>query len=219
MEVKAPKCPNCSAPISYGTLKCKYCGAYLVLQNNALSLKTLTACPECDAPIGVGSFICVNCGKILTTNSKELDMLKMLQERIQFNQNKLLNSVFNIVRERLEPKEYIYFVIGTRGVFWKGTDKQAVVTNKRIVRYQNGKFSDIHYGDIVSISKPIDQTPRDFILAGSYSVVITTHEEDIPFLFSDLPTAEGFSREANLAYNNSTLKKKDINALLCFTKI
>jgi len=216
MTVKELKCPNCSAPIPPGTLKCQYCGSYLVVQNNALSLQSMTTCPECQAPIGGGSFICINCGKLLTNDSKELNIAKTMQKRIRFLQNRWINLLFQVVRERLEPEEYIFHVSGAKGGFLRGKDRQNVVTNKRIIRYHGGKFYVIQYDNIVTISDPIADFVGDMAF---YTVVVTTYQGDVSFLFSDLSTADGFSRTSSLAHDNLTFKKKDIMAFLCFADI
>lgn len=217
------KCPNCGASLSPQTKKCEYCGTHLTFQNNVLSFTNTIECPECRTLLGEGSFICVKCGKILSSDSETISILKGQQKRIRFMQDRLRQSiVFDVVKQRLESKEMIYHVTGRKRGLIFGQDLQFVVTDKRIIVYVNGIFSDILYENIVTVSQPIRVTVPDYDIGErtiGYQVIITTYEGDRPFMFNDYSLASHFSDAVNLGFGNHALKRKDITALLCFADV
>lgn len=217
------KCPNCGAPISPPTMRCRYCGTHLTLRDNIVTLKSLYKCPECGASVGIGSFICTSCGKVLTTDPRELKILRAEQKRIRFLHDERLNSLPEEVRRSLEPDEFVYSVIeGKEGVKY-GKKKQFIVTDKRIiVYYEEGIFHktpvmyDFSYDEVVAIGSE-DEVDLDFTLVGvrcfndDESLVIT-----FPLFSSD---AEDFVTNAEFAFDNHRLQRKDIIALLCFANV
>lgn len=223
MQPARLKCPNCGAPISPQTMRCKYCGTHLTFRDNVVALKSSYKCPECGASIGTGSFICTSCGKVLTTEPKELSILRAEQKRIRFFHDKRLNRIPNEVRLRLEPDEYVYSdVAGKEGVKY-GKKKQFIVTDRRIIVYhEKGIFSktpstrQVSYDDIVAIDN-LDEVGIDTTV-----VVVQCFNENndvivsFPLFSSD---AEDFTESAKIAFDNHRLQRKDITALLCFANI
>lgn len=228
MQPISLKCPNCGAPISSQTMRCKYCRTHLLFRDNIVALEKSYKCPECGTSIGTGSVICIGCGKVLTTDPKELNIFRAEQKRIKFLHNERLNSLPEEVRQRLEPDEYVYSIVeGKEGVKY-GKKKQFIVTNKRIIVHHAGsgytrrgltwhkvgpEIREISYDGVVVIGSE-DKVDLDFTV-----VVVRCFKEDenlvvsFPLFSSD---AEDFATSAEIAFDNHRLQRKGIMALWCF---
>ena len=228
MKVTELKCPSCSAPISLGTMKCQYCGAYLIVQNNALALKSLSACPKCGAMVGEGSFFCNNCEELLAKSSEDLNFLRSTLKKVKLLQDKWRKLIGQIdatqhtkILEKLERDEFIYFFIAEKIVpnvnvfaFW-------VVTNKRVLfTHSDGKVfkvdADMLYEDIAFVTEPTHVTLSGLTF---YRVVISLFQGDeVSFFNRDYENAYEFYKMCTTAHEDyesaRDLKRKDTILLL-----
>lgn len=149
-QITVLKCPNCGALFSRNELKCKYCGAEVVLSpdSSSLTLRNQSACPKCGAANEKSSWFCLNCGTILT---KDTEMLKRLQRKLRFIEEEMKKEFVNKVHPKidLEPEELFYSTLSReQGENFYG------VTNKRIMQYINNEYSEILISDIVAVYPP-----------------------------------------------------------------
>lgn len=198
MKVMELRCPNCGAMVSRETMKCKYCGANLVLVQDKLTLRNTMSCPKCGTSNGEGSFLCVNCGEVLTEN---VQFLKEVQKRIRFDQKRTREELSNKIKGVLEQDEFIkYSHYFARHYF--------VITERRILMHQDtvfGKrFWEAPWDEIASISSPIP------IFGGTKVIVTTFDGKEEKFEFLGIATR--FSVEAKNGLNDHMLGKKDIRA-------
>jgi len=219
------KCPNCGASISSSIERCSYCGTHLMFRDNVLTPTSMHECPNCRASIGSGSFICCSCGRVITSEPKELNILRGEQKRIQFFHNERLNSTPLEIRQKLQPDEYLYYVVEAKegvGVKHTVSRQHFAVTDKRILVSKGaGIFSkpvarEIPYENIAGLAYE-DLSHLDFTL-----LEVRTFKENenltITFpLFSS--EASDFRICLETAFNNHRLQRKDITALLCFATI
>jgi hypothetical protein len=231
MSVEALKCPSCGAPLkSKDVTKCEYCGAILVFKNEKLTLKNVVACSKCGAIVGEGSFFCNNCEELLTTSSEDLNFLRSTLKKVKLLQAKWRNLIGQIdarfddyhtiktrILEDLGRDEYIYGFVGSEivsnvWVFW-------VVTNKRVLRYSDGKVFndvDIPHEDIAFVTEPIHATLSGVTF---YRVDISPYQGDEhSFFHRDYEIAYEFYKMCAAAHEDyesaRDLKRKDTILLL-----
>jgi len=152
------KCPNCGANIPRETLKCEYCGASFILsKDNRLLPKKVIVCPECGQELPEDSVLCLQCGKILTKSERDVKKLRHIQNKIRATQKTLRESIYEKVP--IEDDEYLFLIDPKAGgSFGK---KYWIVTNKRVMTYEEGRFLEVKYEDVVDIP-PAEFKPVGF---------------------------------------------------------
>lgn len=207
-KVTALRCPNCSALISRDQNKCEYCGAGLIISPDGsfFSFRSQSKCPKCGAINEASSWFCVNCRTILT---KDTDMLKELQKKLKFEQERAKGFMPLWMREKLEPDEFIYFVFKLRG-----KDNFYAVTDKRIIKNKSGKYEESPLSEVVSMSNP--QVKTGFFSVSSFFRVNTFHGTIVfdGFSVEDAQYCGILNAWMKAALENYNLRKKDVRALV-----
>ena len=147
--IAALKCPNCGGLVARNEVKCQYCGADLILMpdSSSFALKNQSVCPKCEAINDKSSWFCPNCSTILT---KDIEMLKRLQKKLKYmdeeNRQEFLRKVPSSFIKDLEPDEHFYCTLSREqgGNFYG-------VTNKRIIKFKDGNYTEIPLGDVVNV--------------------------------------------------------------------
>lgn len=208
MKAVALKCPNCGGLLERDNKKCVYCGAEVVLSPDAsfFRFRSEMACPKCGNINEKSSWICLNCNAILT---KDIDMLKELQGKIKFEQERTkTNFMPSWMREKLEPDEFIYFVVKMGGdIFY-------AVTDKRVIKNKLGNFEEAPLSEVVSIDPPTFR-PVSHSVTGWFEV--NTFHGTITFDcfgVGDARLCGTLHAWVNKALTNHNLRKKDPRAIL-----
>lgn len=209
MKIVELKCPNCGAPVPRATLRCKYCGANLVLVlDGALKIRGAKICPKCGTQQAEGSWLCINCGFVLT---EDIAPLKELQRKIRFDQERTIKLLPKDLQDKIEIDEFIHYAF-KRPALLPGF---YIVSEKKLIKYEKGLFrsdyKEIQWSDVVTVSEPE-------ISIDMYAVTAGTFHGDVIFLFmpEDLRKAVRFYEACHEALNNYTFKKRDVRALICF---
>ena len=200
-------------------MECQYCGAELVLlpDGSSFRFRAEKTCPKCGAINEKSSWFCVSCSTILT---KDTEMLKELQKKIRFEQETLISCMPSWMREKLEPDEFIYFVLYEE----MGGNNFYAITDKRIIKSRHGKYEEASLKEVVSIG-PVQtkQAVRTFIppVIGFFHVVISffevkTSRGTIIFEFEGYETTACgiFHAWTTISLENYTAQKKDVKALI-----
>lgn len=154
------KCPNCGGSVARNEMKCQYCGAELIIvpDGSAFSFKNRLSCPQCGAGIEASSWFCPNCSKILTPN---VEMLRRLQKKIKFSSEEIKKELESQVpsdqMKPLEPDEYFYMSLSR-----EQGDNFFAVTNKRIIKFKDGEYTEIPLSEVVGVY-PIHAKTGTFI--------------------------------------------------------
>ena len=133
----------------------------MVLQPEASSFRfrNQSSCPSCGAINESSSWFCVNCNTILT---KDVDILKKLQSRIRFGQQEMKQEL----RKKVSPSfindlhsdEYFYSTLSK-----EQGDNFYGVTNKRLIKYKDGKYTEIPLSEIVGVYPPSAKVETSFL--------------------------------------------------------
>ena len=147
MTLEALKCPNCGATVSRDSMNCAYCGAGITIAQDGLHFlpHKQAACPKCGNTIVEDAWFCVNCGQVTT---KDVQHLKQVQKKIVFEQS-CLKEVLAEINGRLEPNEFVYYVINS------DYSKDCVaVTDKKLINYQHKRYWNALLSEIVAVREP-----------------------------------------------------------------
>jgi len=172
MKVIELKCPNCGALVSKETMECEYCGANLVLAvDGSLAYKAVVSCLKCGSPVPSGSWLCPDCGEVVT---RDVEALKALQYRLRFEQYNKKKALPAVVRNRLKPDEYVYSSINMQ------EERVFVVTDKRVIDFENERFLEIPWHDVVSVGEIVDKVG---LFSRGLEFVVHTFVVGITFYF------------------------------------
>lgn len=172
MKVVELKCPNCGALVSKDTMKCEYYGANLILAvDGSLAYKGIASCPKCGSPLPSGSWVCLNCGEAVT---KDQEALKELQHRLRFEQYNRKKVLPPVVHNRLKPDEYVYSSFNVQD------ERVYVVTDKRVVKFENEQFSDAPWRDVISVGEIMEKVE---LFSRGLEFVVHTFIGGIAFYF------------------------------------
>ncbi|MEM3673295.1 MAG: zinc ribbon domain-containing protein [Candidatus Bathyarchaeia archaeon] len=213
------KCPNCGALLDKEQMKCQYCGADLVLSPDGsyFIFRAEATCPKCGAINEKSSWFCMGCNTILT---KDTDMLKELQKKIRLEQESMISCMPSWMGEKLEPDEFIYFVLYEE----IGGNNFYAITDKRIIKSRHGKYEEALLSEVVSIG-PVrtKQVVRAFVppVIGFFHVEIgffkvNTSRGTTIFEFEgyEVLACGIFHAWTTIALENYTAQKKDVKALI-----
>jgi predicted RNA-binding Zn-ribbon protein involved in translation (DUF1610 family) len=210
-RVVALRCPNCGAFLERGQMKCQYCGAELILlpDGSSFRFRSEMVCPNCGAINERSSWFCVSCNTILT---KDVEMLKELQRKIRFEQERAKTFMPLWMREKIGPDEYIYFVFKIK------EDDFYAVTDKRLIKNKHGRYEEASLSEVVGIS-PIQTRAEPGVFAPKvtgFFEVNTFHGTIIfdGFSVQDAQYCGIFHSWVNIALNNHNTRKKDVRALI-----
>jgi hypothetical protein len=179
-DIIAVKCPNCGANISKTEMKCKYCGAEIILltkivQHDSSQVELLRACPQCNTEIEITNLICPTCGEILVKSSKDaLTLYNRLDEEFGHSQKELRKEFleklptyrsnggsFLIGTGGLDSDESLYYFLPyfdeslSFGVKQNEKNTLYAVTSKRLVVFYPNKYPkyrEIPLNSIISVS-------------------------------------------------------------------
>jgi hypothetical protein len=176
-DIIAVKCPNCGANVSKNELKCKYCGAELIMLSKSdqdSQVEALKPCPQCNMEIEIADLICPTCGEILVKNFKDaLALYNKLNEEFAHSQNLIKkefleklptyrsNGSFLIGTGGLDSDERLYFFLPYREEPLPPWEKQQnnknfyAVTNQRLILFYSNKYPkyrEIALNSIISVS-------------------------------------------------------------------
>lgn len=206
-SVAVLRCPNCRTLLKREQTKCEYCGAELILlpDGSAFRFRSEMTCPKCGAIIEKSSWFCMNCNTILT---KDVEMLKELQRKIKFKQERVISSYMPPwMREKIESDEFIYFVLKGEG------EEFYAITDKRIIKNRSGEYEEAPLSEVVSVS-PI-QVKTGFFISKYFFEVNTFHRT----IIFDLPAIENNAQWSTTLHNwiltaidNYNSRKKDVRA-------
>jgi len=193
------------------TMKCQYCGAELVLlpDGSAFKFRSETVCPKCGAVNEKSSWFCVSCNTVLT---KDIDMLKELQKKIRFEQERAISYMPSWMREKIEPDEFVYFV------FKIGGNDFYAVTDKRIIKSRHGKYEEAPLKDVVSVGPPRVKTGLGIFVPSvtSFFEVNTFHGTIVfdGFGMQDAQFCGILNSWVKFALKNHDARKKDVRLLI-----
>ena len=203
-------CPNCGGPTNREASKCGYCGAGLILLPDGSSFrnKSEMICPKCGTTNERSSWICVDCGTILT---KDIEMLKEIQKKVRFEQERVKNSLPSWMKDKLETEEFVHCVykIYKERSFSVVTDKRIIINWAPFFRsswIQEAKFSDV-----VSIG-PVKYDAYHGVMWRFE--VNTFHGTVLIDGFPDAGNCSIFHSWAVKALENHTQRKKDVRVLI-----
>jgi len=140
------ECPICHKQINQNSI-CSFCGAELIpfLDGRTLKIKTENPCPKCGAIIDESCWYCINCN---TKFTEKIEMLKNLQKRIRFEQERIKKEFLpSWMEKNLDKGELIYYCFSFKP---KGNDFY-VITDSKLIKSKNGHYQEIKLKDIVSI--------------------------------------------------------------------
>jgi uncharacterized OB-fold protein len=206
------KCPNCGSLLEKGQSKCSYCGAELILlpDQSMYKFRNEAMCPKCGAVNEKSSWFCVSCSTVLT---QDVEMLRELQKKHAFAQERAKGFMPDWMIQELEPQEYIYFVVKLRG-----EDDFYAVTDKRIIKSKDGEFQEARLSEAVSVGQAQVRTRQGFFDTSVEGVfeVDTFHGS---IVFDGFGVHGGkdcgiFRAWVQRALENHNLRKKDARALL-----
>ena len=148
-QIVALKCPNCGGLVARNEMKCEYCGAELIALSDGSSfgLKNQSACPQCGEKIEASSWFCPNCSTILI---KDIEVLRRLQKKVRFltegTKQEFLKKVPSSFAKGLEADEFFYMTLSR-----EQGDNFFGVTNKRIIKFKDGEYTEIPLSDVVGV--------------------------------------------------------------------
>jgi hypothetical protein len=173
--VTALNCPNCHATISVGQNKCEYCGAGLIISfdNSSYSLRSHSQCSNCGAENEASSWFCLNCSTILT---KDIEMLRRLQKKVQYEQNRVKdNHLPTWMRRKLRTEEVIHFIFQLK----PKSDDFYLVTNERIIKNKKG-LVEVPLSDVISLGNIL---PKIGLFSSGTQIQLETLKGRIDFDF------------------------------------
>jgi hypothetical protein len=219
-KIMVLNCPNCGALVSRETMKCEYCGADLIITaDGGLASRGMMSCPKCGFSIPKGSWLCINCGEVVT---KDVEALKELQRKVRFEQHIKRKGLPSTIREILKPDEYIYSSILQEGFWSAKPDRIYVVTDRRLIKLEKEKYTEIPWSKIMSVGEIEHKT--EFFSSPRYEFIVHTLGGDVKFnyyIYSRQDTLASidwtrFHSDVINVLENHNLRRKDLKAQICF---
>jgi DNA-directed RNA polymerase subunit RPC12/RpoP len=201
------ECPVCGGKLTQQS-KCSFCGAELVPQpdGTTLKVKNENPCPKCGSINDSASWFCVNCGSLLT---EKLDILKNLQKKIRFEQERVKNDFLpQWMKDKISCEEYIYYCISF------GNNDFYAITDEKLIKSKKGQYQEIKLNDIVSLDQmkfiPKILSPIGYFIVNTYSGPVKFDD----FKAMDAKSMGTFYGWIQNAVKLNDLKKKDPRALI-----
>ena len=214
-KVVALKCPNCGAVLNRDQLTCQYCGAESILLSDGLTLKFKgeITCPKCGSINEKSSWFCTSCHTILT---KDIEMVKEMQRKSRFEEDRIKQSLPPETRDRIDPDEFIYFNFELRNGAY-------TITDKRLIKNRNGVYQEAKLSEITSVGQP--QVKRGLgVFVSNITLYFVVNTSDGTIVLGDFNRLDAKSCGTFYAWvlravQNHNLQKKDARAVLLNLKL